>query len=233
MSTNSPNSPTVWGQRASVPEPGIGQSGLHIGLITVDATITGPQTPNEGGIPATRDWTIYLAVRGNRTRLLAPNVEVTIRFGSGASAYTRSLRIPVLGAVVHVVSTSLSVEALVLPSGAPSNGNIMVEAFASPGRPTRTREAIAINLSTYAPGAPIPLPPFTTGVVVYTSIAGALGAPAVTFEYNNLPRGTYTPFTPLGRWSDAVGLPRDADSVSLTSIPPGSTFANILCEVDG
>lgn len=224
---------SVWGQRAAVAEPAVNSAGATIGLIAIDGQVTGQQRPGPGGIPETRDWTVYLQATGNTSRLLAPNVQARVTFGSGASAFTRTMRIPSLGAVLHVVSTALSVNALVMPSGAAPNGDITVQAFASPGRPSRTRVMLAINVASYTLGEFVELPPFTTAIQVYASLPGSLGTADVSLEYNGLGRGAYTPAAPYGQWGTVVAVPRDVNGFSLTNITPGATFVNVMCEVDG
>jgi hypothetical protein len=121
---------------------------------------------------------------------------------------------------LHVVASWLSVDIEVRSSGLPSNGNVQVSAYASPGRPTLGRSVFTIANAQYTPGNVLPIPMFCTSVLAYATRAGASNALGFNWQYNAIARGTVTnpPANMVGSWGTARAIPQDATGIVLLPV---------------
>jgi len=209
-----------WGQDVVFPEPS-GTQRRTTGMLAITKEMVGSQLVGNAGVPAPRDWTIYLSAEGlEPTRLAAPRAKATIRYGSGASTFIREIEIPAVGVALHVVASWLSVDIEVRSSGLPSNGNVQVSAYASPGRPTLGRSVFTIANAQYTPGNVLPIPMFCTSVLAYATRAGASNALGFNWQYNAIARGTVTnpPANMVGSWGTARAIPQDATGIVLLPV---------------
>ena len=223
-----------WGQSMTVAEPSAGNP-VSVGMLSITSEMVGRQTVQLGGVPSVRDWTIYMEAVGlEPSRLAAPRVTATVRYGSGASSFTRELSIPALGAALHIVASWIDVTFKVEESGLLPNGNLQLSAYASPGRPFRGRTTRTIGNALYVPGTIIAIPPFATSVLSYATPAGATVPLAFRWQYNAIARGvpTLPPLTSLGQWDTARAIPQDVTGVVLLP-DPADLFLTLGFEVDG
>ena len=221
MTTN----PIQWGQQRTYAEPSPGVGLINDGYVSLTpAVVVGGQRGRE--IPEARDWTIYVQVSTDSpTRLFAPFVNVTVRYGSGSSAFTRQQRVPVMGCVMHVVATWLDVECSLQPTGIAGDGNVTISAYASPGRPATQRIQQAdfqlLSPLTYA------VPPFASALLATESDNGGVVVLPAVWQYNGINRGVVSPAV-LPVWSQAAAVPQDASSVRVFPTRPN---LNLFWEV--
>lgn len=211
-----------WGQRIAVPEPAIGTTPRRVDLVSITEEEVRVMAA-QGQVPAVRDWTIYARADGQTTaRVAAPRADVIVRYGSGASSYERTQRIPVVGCVLHVVATWLDVSIVLSDSTLPPVGDVQLEAVAAPGRPSRG----LIPDHAFFGIDPTPIrtiPPFAIGWLgVRTDAGQSLELPAF-WRYQGINRAPVAPATGI-QVIDARDtmhlIPRDADSIAMFPGPP-------------
>lgn len=218
-----------WGQQVVLPEPPPGAPGVLRGMCSIgEQVVESPidvATLRAREVPDVRDWTVYVQVATNAPRIAAPFVIVHVRYGSGASAFTRSQRVPVVGCALHVVATHIDVQVELRPSGLNAAGDVSIGAFVAVGRPTLQRVQVADFMAT-SPGT-YPIPPYATGGLFWEADNGGGSSLAGRWEYQGLGRGALAPTT-APQWSLAQGVPQDADSVGVL---PTRNNLNLFWEV--
>ena len=231
---NENTSDVRWGQDIVVSEPS-GTETRSVGMLSITSEMVGRQLVQAGGGPLVRDWPIDLQGEGLvPTRLAAPNVVATVRYGSGASSFTRVVDLAALGNVMHVVASWLSVDFVVRSTGLPANGNIRLAAYASPGRPSRSRAMCTQSNATYVPGTIVQIPPFATSVLGFATRAGATNSLSWAWRYNAINRGVVTnpPANMVGQWDTARAIPQDVTGLVMLPVA-ADNFLSLGFEVDG
>lgn len=220
-----------WGQQVVLPEPAVGTNPVLRGFASIGESVI--ESPIDNAqlrareVPDVRDWTIYFNVATSvRTgRIAAPFAVARIRYGSGASAFTREQRIPAVGCVMHVVATHLDVQVELRPSGLPALGDVILGAYVAVGRPTTQRVQVADFLAT-SPGT-YAIPPYATGGLFWEADNAGGSSLAGSWQYQGINRGLFAPTT-APQWGLAQAVPQDADSVLVL---PTRNNVNLFWEV--
>ena len=218
-----------WGQQVVLPEPGINAPPVRRGFASIGEQVVESPVDAAGlraqEVPAPRDWTIYFNVATDAPRIAAPVVVAQVRYGSGGSVFRREQRVPVVGCVMHVVATHLDVEAELRTTGLPAAGNVTIGAYVAVGRPSTQRVQVADFLAT-TPGT-YQIPPYATGGLFWEADNGAANSLVTVWQYQGINRGVTAPST-APQWSQAQGVPQDADSVLIL---PTRNNINLFWEV--